>query len=102
MTRLLILLAIGAITFGVLSSGPPDGTAPADASPAAASGALTLPGLDLLSLCIGLVAGLIIGWIWNLPWRTAPELFREVVVRSIRGVGLIGLAMGAAAVLLFY
>ncbi len=111
MVRLLILLAIAAITYTVILPGPPGGPASVDPSAVAASpvtstlpGTLpsALPSLDLLSLAIGLIAGFILGWLWQLPWRTVPELFREVAFRSIRGVGLVGLAMGAAAILLFY
>jgi hypothetical protein len=104
MVRLLILLAIAAMTYAVILPGPPGGPVPVDPSAAVAvpSAASGLPGLDLLSLAIGLVAGFLVGWLWQLPWRTVPELFREVAFRSIRGVGLVGLAMGAAAILLFY
>jgi len=103
MVRLLILLAAAAITYAVILPGPPGGTIPVDAAAQAASqSASGLPGIDLLSLAIGLVAGFIVGWVWQLPWRTVPELFREVVLRSVRGFGLIGLAMGAAAILMFY
>jgi len=104
MARILILLAIGAITYAVILPGPPGGTVPVDPSIATAAAPSTslLPGLDLLSLAIGLAAGFVLGWLWQLPWRTVPELFREVAFRSVRGVGLVGLAMGAAAILLFY
>jgi len=104
MARLLILLVIGAITYAFILPGPPAGTMPADPSvaAAAASAGSGLPGLDLLSLAVGLVAGFFMGWMWQLPWRTVPELFREVALRSVRGVGFVGLAMGAAAILLFY
>lgn len=105
MARILILLAIAAITYAVILPGPPGGPVPVDPSAAAAvapSATSSLPGLDLLSLGIGLIVGFILGWLWQLPWRTVPELFREVAFRSIRGVGLVGLAMGAAAILLFY
>lgn len=107
MARLLILLAIAATTYAVIIPGPPGVTPPVDATIAAGNAAVApaapgLPGLDLLSLAIGLVAGFVLGWMWQLPWRTIPELFREVAFRSIRGVGLVGLAMGAAAILLFY
>jgi hypothetical protein len=103
MARLLILLAIAAITYTVILPGAPDGTLPADPTVASALPAPSgLPRLDLLSLAIGAIAGFALGWLWQLPWRTVPELFREVAFRSIRGVGLVGLAMGAAAILLFY
>jgi hypothetical protein len=105
MARVLILLAVAAITYAVILPGSPGGPLPVDPSAAAATPAtsgLALPSLDLMSLALGLIAGFIVGWVWQLPWRTVPELFREVVFRSIRGVGLIGLAMGAAAILLFY
>lgn len=107
MARILILLAIAAMTYTVIMPGPPGMMMPVDPAAVAAEAntapaASSLPGLDLLSLAIGLVAGFIMGWVWQLPWRTVPELFREVVFRSIRGVGIIGLAMGAAAILLFY
>ena len=107
MARILILLAIAAVTYAVIMPGPPGVMMPVDAAAAAtqanaAPAASSLPNVDLLSLAIGLVAGFLMGWIWQLPWRTVPELFREVVFRSIRGVGIIGLAMGAAAILLFY
>lgn len=108
MARILILLAIAATTYAVIMPGPPGVTLPVDPA-AVAAGATTaapstslLPSLDLLSLAIGLVAGFLMGWVWQLPWRTVPELFREVIFRSIRGFGLVGLAMGAAAILLFY
>lgn len=105
MARLFILLAVAALTYAVLLPGSPGGPLPIDpataAAPAARTG-LALPSLDLMSLGLGLIAGFIVGWVWQLPWRTVPELFREVIFRSIRGVGLIGLAMGAAAILLFY
>jgi hypothetical protein len=107
MARLLILLAIAAITYTVILPGPPDGSLPADptvasALPAALPAQSAWPSLDLLSLAIGVIGGFVLGWLWQLPWRTVPELFREVAFRSIRGVGLVGLAMGAAAILLFY
>lgn len=105
MARILILLAIAAITYAVILPGPPGGPVPVDPSAAAAvvpSATSGLAGLDLLSLGIGLIVGFILGWLWQLPWRTVPELFREVAFRSIRGIGLVGLAMGAAAILLFY
>ena len=110
MVRILILLAIAATTYGVIMPGPPGMTLPVDPASVAADAATAapaasgsgLPGLDILSLAIGLVAGFLMGWIWQLPWRTVPELFREVVFRSIRGFGIVGLAMGAAAILLFY
>ena len=108
MARILILLAIAATTYAVIMPGPPGVTLPVDPAAvaanttAAAPATSLLPGLDLLSLAIGLVAGFLMGWIWQLPWRTVPELFREVIFRSIRGFGLVGLAMGAAAILLFY
>lgn len=108
MARILILLAIAATTYAVFMPGPPGVTLPVDPAAvaanttAAAPATSLLPGLDLLSLAIGLVAGFLMGWIWQLPWRTVPELFREVIFRSIRGFGLVGLAMGAAAILLFY
>jgi hypothetical protein len=108
MARILILLAIAATTYAVIMPGPPGVTLPVDPAAVAAGAAVAapatslLPGLDLVSLAIGLVAGFLMGWIWQLPWRTVPELFREVIFRSIRGFGLVGLAMGAAAILLFY
>ena len=104
MARLLILLALGAITYSVILPGAPGVSIPADPSAVVATSSTgpLLPGIDLLSLVIGLVAGFVAGWIWQLPWRTVPELFREVALRSVRGVGLMGLAMGAAAILLFY
>lgn len=106
MARLLILLAIAAMGYTVILPGAPDGSAPVDAAASAVAAAAPaisgIPGIDLLSLGIGLIAGFMLGWFWQLPWRTVPELFREVAVRSIRGVGLVGLAMGAAAILLYY
>ncbi len=103
MARLLILLAIAAITYTVILPGAPDGALPAGPTVAASLPAPSgWPGLDLLSLAIGAIGGFALGWLWQLPWRTVPELFREVAFRSIRGVGLVGLAMGAAAILLFY
>ena len=107
MARILILLAIAAVTYAVIMPDPPGVMMPVDAAAVATQAntppaASSLPNVDLLSLAIGLVAGFLMGWIWQLPWRTVPELFREVVFRSIRGVGIVGLAMGAAAILLFY
>jgi hypothetical protein len=104
MARLLILLALAAITYTVILPGPPGGSVPLDPSAIATATptAFGLPGLDMMSLGIGLVVGLVIGWVWHLPWRTMSELSRELFLRSIRGVGLVGLAMGAAAILLFY
>jgi len=104
MARLLILLAVAALAYAVVSSGSSGEPLLADPSAAAMppTATLSLPGLDLVSLAIGLVAGFVMGWMWQLPWRTVPELVREVIFRSIRGVGLVGLAMGAAAILLFY
>lgn len=107
MARILILLAIAATAYAVIMPGPPGVTLPVDPAAVAvnanaAPAASSLPGLDLLSLAIGLIAGFLMGWVWQLPWRTVPELFREVLFRSVRGVGLVGLAMCAAAILLFY
>ena len=104
MARLLILLAVAAITYAVILPGPPGKTVALDPSNVATAQRATsvLYGLDLLSLAVGLIAGLVIGWVWHLPWRTTSELFRELMLRSVRGVGLVGLAMGAAAILLFY
>lgn len=104
MARLLILMALAAITYTVILPGPPGGGIPLDPAAVAAAtpAAVGLPGLDLMSLAIGLVVGLVIGWVWHLPWRTMSELSRELFLRSVRGVGLIGMAMGAAAILLFY
>lgn len=101
MARLLIFLALGAITYTVISAGPPAGPQAADAA-AVTSHASLLAGLDLASLIIGVVAGFTIGWVWNLPWRNFSELMRELAVRSLRGFGLVGLAMVAAAFLMFY
>jgi len=101
MTRILIMLAMLAITLAVIGSGGPGIAPPADAV-AAPADLLAVPSLDLLSLGIGALAGLAIGWVWRLPWRNTQELFREVAFRSLRGFGLIGVAMAAAAILLFY
>jgi hypothetical protein len=104
MARIFILLALAAITYTVILPGTPGGGGALDpsAAGAVAPAAIGLPGLDLLSLAIGLVVGLVIGWVWHLPWRTMSELSRELFLRSVLGVGLVGLAMGAAAILLFY
>jgi hypothetical protein len=101
MARLFILLALAAITYTVILPGS-GGSIPLDPSAVVAPAGIGLPGLDLLSLAIGLVVGLVIGWVWHLPWRTMSELSRELFHRSVRGIGLVGLAMGAAAILLFY
>lgn len=98
MARLLILVALAAITFTVMGPGP-DVAAPVNAAPSQIS---LLPSLEPISLGIGLLAGIVIGWVWQLPWHNLSELLRGLAVRSLRGFGLIGLAMGAAAVLLFY
>ena len=101
MTRILILLAILAIGLAAIGSGAPGVAPPADAV-AAPKGAGLLPSLDLISLGIGVLAGLVIGWVWGLPWRNTRELFREIFFRSLRGFGLVGITMGAAAILLFF
>ncbi len=101
MTRILILLALLAITLAAIGSGAPGIAPPADAT-AAPAGLLTLPSLDPISLGVGVLAGLVIGWIWGLPWRNTREMFREVFYRSLRGFGLVGITMGAAAILLFF
>ena len=101
MTRALILLALLGITLAVIGSGAP-GVAPLADAAAAPAGPQLLPSLDLLSLGIGVLAGLIIGWIWGLPWRNTRDLFREIFFRSMRGFGLVGITMGAAAILLFF
>ena len=101
MTRLLILLALAAITYGVITPGPPDGASVAEAA-TASSQTPFLMSLEPMSLAIGLIAGIIIGWVWRLPWGNLSELFRELALRSVRGFGLMGLAMAAAALLLFY
>ena len=101
MTRILILLAILAIGLVAIGSGAPGVAPPADVV-AAPTGAWLLPSIDPLSLGIGVLAGLAIGWVWGLPWRNTRELFREIFFRSLRGVGLVGITMGAAAILLFF
>jgi hypothetical protein len=101
MTRMLILLALLAITLAVIGSGAP-GLAPPVGATAVAAGPLTLPSLDPISVGIGVFAGLTIGWIWGLPWRNTRELGREIFFRSLRGFGLVGITMGAAAILLFF
>jgi hypothetical protein len=101
MTRALILLVLLAITLAVIGSGAP-GIAPSVEATAGPAGPLMLPSLDFLSLGIGVLAGLFIGWIWGLPWRNTREMFREVFYRSLRGFGLVGITMGAAAILLFF
>lgn len=101
MTRALILLALLAITLAIIGSGAP-GVAPPVGATAAPAGLLKVPSLDLLSLGVGVLAGLVIGWIWGLPWRNTRDLFREVFFRSLRGFGLVGITMGAAAILLFF
>lgn len=105
MLRLLILAAVLAITLAVIGTfapGPPpavDATATTAVTPAAPLG---LPSLDLMSFGLGALVGLVIGWVWALPWRNMRELSRELFARSLRGFGVVGLAMAAAAVLLFY
>jgi hypothetical protein len=101
MTRALILLALLAITLAVIGSGVPGVAPPVDAT-AAPTGRLMVPSFDLLSLGVGVLAGLVIGWIWGLPWRNTRDLFREIFFRSLRGFGLVGITMGAAAILLFF
>ena len=101
MTRILILLAVLAMTLAVIGPGAP-GVAPLADATAAPAGTALLPSLDPISLGIGVLAGLVIGWVWNLPWRNTRELFREVFFRSLRGFGLVGITMGAAAILLFF
>jgi hypothetical protein len=101
MMRALILLALLAVTLAVIGSGAPGVAPPADVTTVPA-GSPMVPSLDLLSLGIGVLAGLIMGWIWGLPWRNARELFREIFFRSLRGFGLVGITMGAAAILLFF
>jgi hypothetical protein len=101
MTRFLILLALLAITLAVIGSGAP-GLAPLVDAAAAPTGPVPLPLLDPISIGVGVLAGLAIGWVWGLPWRNTRELFREIFFRSLRGVGLVGITMGAAAILLFF
>lgn len=101
MVRILILLAALAITLAVIGSGAP-GVAPLADVAAAPTSTRILPSLDPISLGIGVLAGLVIGWVWNLPWRNTRELFREIFFRSLRGFGLVGITMGAAAILLFF
>lgn len=101
MTRFLILLALLAIALAVIGSGAPGLTPPVDAA-AVPAGPVTLPSLDPISVGIGVLAGLTIGWVWGLPWRNTREMFREIIFRSLRGVGLAGITMGAAAILLFF
>ena len=101
MTRILILLALLAITLAVIGSGAPGVAPPADATAVPGSPPL-LPSLDVVSLGVGVLAGLLIGWVWGLPWRNTREMFREIFFRSLRGVGLVGITMGAAAILLFF
>ncbi len=107
MVRILIVVALLAMTLagiGTFAPGVPplaDATAagPAIAAPSKSIG---LPSLDLTSFGLGAFVGLILGWIWALPWRNLGELSRELFVRTLRGFGVVGIAMIAAAVLLFY
>jgi hypothetical protein len=101
MTRAIILLGLLAIALAAIGSGAPGVAPPADAT-AAPVGVAMLPSLDPISLGIGVLAGLFIGWVWGLPWRNTRDLFREVVFRSLRGFTLVGITMGAAAILLFF
>ena len=101
MTRILILLAILALGLAAIGAGAPGVAPPADAI-SAPTGLLPLPSLEPISLGIGVLAGLIIGWIWGLPWRNTREMFREVFLRSLRSFMLVGVTMGAAAILLFF
>ena len=107
MVRLLILGALLSMTLAAIGTFAPGTPPPVDAATAAATTAapaapLGLPSLDLMSFGLGTLAGLIIGWVWSLPWRNMRELTRELFVRSLRGFGVVGLAMAAAAVILFY
>ncbi len=103
MVRLLILGALLSMTLAAIGTFAPGTPPPMDAAAAAAPAApLGLPSLDLMSFGLGTLAGLIIGWVWSLPWRNMRELTRELFVRSLRGFGVVGLAMAAAAVILFY
>ncbi len=105
MLRLLILGTVLAITLAVIGTfapgAPPavDATATTAVTPAAPLGLFSI---DAASFGLGALAGLIVGWVWGLPWRNMRELSRELFVRSLRGFGVVGLAMVAAAVLLFY
>jgi hypothetical protein len=101
MTRILILLALLAITLAVIGSGAPGVAPPVEATAGPASPQI-VPSFDLLSLGVGVLAGLVMAWIWGLPWRNTRDLFREIFFRSLRGFGLIGITMGAAAILLFF
>lgn len=101
MTRILILLAILALGLAAIGAGAPGVAPPADAT-AAPAGLSLAPSLDPISLGIGVLAGLVIGWIWGLPWRNTREMFREVAFRSLRSFMLMGVTMGAAAILLFF
>lgn len=93
------LAGIGSFVPGGLPLGDATAAGTATATPAAAIG---LPSLDLTSFGLGAFTGLIFGWIWALPWRNLGELSRELFVRTIRGFGVVGIAMAAAAILLFY
>lgn len=104
MVRILIVAALVAIALALIGSFAPGPLPPVDAAaaPAVPAARYGLPSLDFLSFGLGALIGLILGWIWALPWRNMRELSRELFLRSMRGFGIVGLAMAAAAILLFY
>jgi hypothetical protein len=106
MFRLLILAGLLAVALAGVGTFAPGAPPIADATAGTAVGApvarLGLPSLDLTSFGLGALVGLVLGWIWALPWRNLGELSRELFVRTIRGFGIVGVAMVAAAILLFY
>jgi hypothetical protein len=107
MVRIVIVVALLAMTLAGIGSlvpgAPPLGDATAAGTAVTApTASLGLPSVDLMSFGLGAFVGLILGWIWALPWRNLGELSRELFVRTLRGFGVVGIAMVAAAVLLFY
>lgn len=106
MFRILIVAAFLAMAFAAIGTFAPGAPTAVDAASGTAAitpaTPLGLPSLDLMSFGIGALAGVILGWIWALPWRNLGELSRELFARTVRGFGVVGIAMAAAAILLFY
>lgn len=101
MPRILLVLALiagGLATVAMLVTGE-TASLPSSAERPLAGG---LPVLDPLSVALGAIGGLLLSRAWAFPWGSIPEMLRALVGRSIRGLGLTGLAMIAAAIILFY
>ena len=106
MVRMIIVAAFLAMALAAIGTFAPGAPTVVDAATGTTAVApavpLGLPSLDLMSFGLGALVGLILGWIWALPWRNLGELSRALFARTVRGFGVVGIAMAAAAILLFY